>query len=134
MDIKAYIESGILELYVAGSLSVKENEDVYALMQEHPEILQEVLEIEAAIIKLTASTSQRGNAHIFENVKKALGLGGNDTKVISIAKTKYNWITYTGWAASIVFAAGLLWTVNQNNQYNLIFKLQKHNNLYLKHK
>ena len=28
MDIKAYIESGILELYVAGQLSEKENQDV----------------------------------------------------------------------------------------------------------
>ena len=51
MDIKAYIESGILELYVAGTLSEKENEEVYVLMQQHHEILQEVLEIEAAVIK-----------------------------------------------------------------------------------
>jgi len=116
MDIKAYIESGILELYVAGTLSEKENEQVYALMQKHPEVLQEVLEIEAAIIKLTTATSQSNNEHILQKVKETLGLGGNDTKVISIAKPKYNWVTYAGWAASIVFAAGLLWTVNQNNQ------------------
>mgnify|MGYP003654055692 FL=1 len=116
MDINAYIESGILELYVAGSLSEKENEEVYALMQEHPEILQEVLEIEAAIIKLTASTSQRSNGHILQNVMKALGFEDNDIKVVSLVKPKYNWITYTGWAASIFLAAGLLWTVNQNKQ------------------
>lgn len=117
MDIKAYIESGILELYVAGTLSEKENEDVYALMQKHPEVLQEVLEIEAAIVKLTASTSQRDHDHILQHIKKSLGFNEEDTKVISIAKQpKYNWITYTGWAASILLAAGLLWTVNQNNQ------------------
>ncbi|SFD21214.1 anti-sigma factor [Algibacter pectinivorans] len=117
MDIKAYIESGILELYVAGTLSEKENEEVYALMQKHPEVLQEVLEIEAAIVKLTASTSQRDSDHILQRIKQTLGFDGNkDTKVVSIAKPKYNWITYTGWAASIVLAAGLLWTVNQNKQ------------------
>ena len=116
MDIKAYIETGILELYVAGSLSDKENEEVSVLMQKHPEILQEVLEIETAIIKLTAATSQSNNDHIFQQVKQSLGLNGDDPKVISISKPKYNWITYTGWAASIVLAAGLLWTVNQNNQ------------------
>ncbi|MEW4925588.1 anti-sigma factor [Algibacter sp. 2305UL17-15] len=116
MDIKAYIASGILELYVAGSLSEKENEEIYVLMQQHPEILQEVLEIETAIIKLTAATSQRNNDHILQNVKKALGLNGDDTKVISITKPKYNWITYAGWAASIVLGVGLLWTVNQNKQ------------------
>ncbi|WP_298338457.1 anti-sigma factor [uncultured Algibacter sp.] len=116
MDIKAYIESGILELYVAGTLSEKENEEVYALMQKHPEILQEVLEIEAAIVKLTASTSQRDNNHILKHIKQSLGFKDDDAKVISIAKSKYNWVTYAGWAASIVLGVGLLWTVNQNKQ------------------
>jgi len=113
MDINAYIESGILELYVAGSLSEKENQDVYVLMQQHPEILQEVLEIEAAVIKLTAATAPKNKNLILNNIKNALGFKeNNETKVISI--TKFNWITYTGWAASIVLAAGLLWTINEN--------------------
>ncbi|MDD7887062.1 anti-sigma factor [Flavivirga sp. 57AJ16] len=117
MDIKAYIESGILELYVAGTLSKKENKEVYNLMQQHPEILQEVLEIESAIIKLTASASQLKNNDSLQNIKQALGFNINDgSKVISITKPKYNWLTYSGWAASIILALGLLWTINQNNQ------------------
>lgn len=116
MDINAYLESGILELYVAGTLSEKENEEVYKLMQQYPEILQEVLEIESAVVKLTASTSQRDNNHILQRIKQTLGFGNNDAKVISIAKPKYNWLTYTGWAASVVLAAGLFWTMNQNKQ------------------
>lgn len=116
MDINAYIESGILELYVAGALSEKENKEVYALMQQHPEILQEVLDIEAAVIKLTASTSQRDNNHILQHIKQTLGFGSDNSKVISIAKPKYNWLTYTGWAASIILAVGLFWTMNQNKQ------------------
>ncbi|MFV9550284.1 anti-sigma factor [Algibacter sp. PT7-4] len=125
MDIKTYIESGILELYVAGTLSEKENEEVYTLMQKHPEILQEVLEIEAAIVKLTASTSQRDNNHILQRIKHVLGFNNNDTKVVSIAKPKYNWITYTGWAASIILAAGLLWTTNQNNELQSEIQISK---------
>ncbi len=117
MDIKAYIESGILELYVAGVLSEKENKEVYALMLQHPEILKEVLDIEAAIIKLTAATSQKTTKNTFEAIKQNLGFNNtNGTKVISIVKPKYNWITYTGWAASIVLAVGLFWTSQQNNQ------------------
>lgn len=117
MNINAYIESGILELYVAGTLSEKENMEVYALMQQHPEILQEILEIEAAVIKLTASTSQRNNSHILQRVKQVLGFNDyDDTKVISITKPKYNWLTYSGWAASIVLAVGLFWATNQNKQ------------------
>ncbi|MBC3759407.1 anti-sigma factor [Hyunsoonleella sp. SJ7] len=116
MDINEYIASGILELYVAGSLSEKENEEVYNLMQQHPEILQEVLEIEAAVVKLTSATSQRTNAHILKQVKKELGLADEGTKIITLTKHKYNWVTYTGWAASILLASGLLWTIYQNNQ------------------
>ncbi len=116
MNINAFIESGVLELYVAGTLSEKENKEVYDLILKHPEILQEVLEIEAAIITLTASTSQKNNAHILKAIKQKLGFDANETKVISIAKPKYNWFTYTGWAASLILAAGLLWTTNQNKQ------------------
>jgi len=125
MDINAYITSGILELYVAGTLSEEENAEVYALMQKHPEILQEVLEIEAAVVKLTASTSQRNKSHILENVKNELGFEANNTKVVSLVKPKYNWVTYTGWAASIVLAFGLLWTVNQNKQLQSDIKVAK---------
>ncbi|MBU2951361.1 anti-sigma factor [Tamlana agarivorans] len=116
MDINTYIASGILELYVAGALSEQENEEIHKLLQKHPELLQEVLEIEAAIMKLTASTSQRSNNHIYNIIKQRLGFNSGDSKVISIVKPKYNWITYTGWAASIIIGAGLLWTLNQNKQ------------------
>ncbi len=116
MDINAYIESGILELYVAGTLSDKENKEVYDLMLKHPEILQEVLEIEAAIIKLTASTSQQNNVHILQLIKDKLKFNASDTKVVQMTKPKNNWFTYTGWAAAIILGAGLLWTTNQNKQ------------------
>lgn len=126
MDINAYITSGILELYVAGVLSEKENEEVYELMQKHPEVLQEVLEIEAAVVKLTAATSQRTNTHILDIVKQELKLNENTkTKVVSINKPKYNWITYTGWAASILLAAGLFWTLNQNKKLENDMRITK---------
>jgi len=34
MDIKDYIDSGILELYVAGALSEKESQAVYVMTQQ----------------------------------------------------------------------------------------------------
>lgn len=116
MDIKAYIESGILELYVAGALSEKENKEVLAFMQQHPEILKEVLDIEAVIIKLTAAVSSNTNENTFQSIKQYLGFNDSETKVISMPKPRYDWITYSGWAASIVLAVGILWTVSQNNQ------------------
>lgn len=112
MDINAYIESGILELYVAGQLSEKENQEVYELMQQHPEILQEVLEIEAAVVKLTAAVSP--HAIDFESFKGKLG--NTETKVVDLKPQKPNWISYTGWAASILLAGGLLWTMNNKSE------------------
>ena len=112
MDIKAYIASGILELYVAGKLSEKENQEIYELMQQHPEILQEVLEIEAAVVKLTGAASP--HAIDFESFKGKLDTTG--TKVIDLKPRKPNWISYTGWAASIILAGGLLWTLNNKTK------------------
>ncbi|GAA4291815.1 anti-sigma factor [Aestuariibaculum suncheonense] len=124
MDIQAYIESGILELYVAGALSEKENKEVYNLMLQYPEILQEVLEIEAAIIKLTASVSPvKHNDKILQAVKAHLGLTGTNSNVIPMPK--YNWVTYTGWAASVLLAIGLFWTTTQNNQLKTDIQIVK---------
>ncbi|SHH40655.1 anti-sigma factor [Winogradskyella jejuensis] len=110
MDIKAYIESGILELYVAGQLSEKENQEVYELMQQHPELLKEVLEIEASIVKLTAATSP--NSVKFDAFKDKI----TDAKVIQLNPKKTDWVTYSGWAASIILAGGLIWTLNNNTE------------------
>ena len=112
MDTKAYIESGILELYVAGQLSEKENQEVYELLQQHPELLLEVLDIEAAVVKLMAAVSPR--IKDFDSFKGKLD--STDTKVVELKPRKQNWISYTGWAASIVLVGGLLWTLNNNKQ------------------
>lgn len=112
MDIKAYIESGNLELYVAGLLSEKENQEVYELLQQYPELLQEVLEIESAIIKLTAAVSP--HAINFDSFKGRLHK--TETKVVDLKPQKPNWISYTGWAASILLAGGLLWTLNNKSE------------------
>ncbi|TMM31079.1 anti-sigma factor [Polaribacter aestuariivivens] len=114
MDIKKYITSGILELYVAGSLSEKENEEVHAAIQQNPELLTEVLSIENAIVKLTAAASKTDSTYLFTTIKKKVD--GDVTKVVSISKPKNNWIQYTGWAASILIGSALVWSISQNNK------------------
>lgn len=116
MDIKAYIDSGILELYVAGALSEKESQEVYALLLKHPELFTEVQNIETAIVKLTAATSPSDSKVAFTSIKEKLNLGQNDIKVIPIGKAKTNYFSYMGWAASVILAVGLFWLFNQNNE------------------
>ena len=93
MDIKAYIDSGILELYVTGQLSEQENQEVYERMQEHPEILKEVLEIEAALIKLGASISPGVRDSTIQLIKNQLEFTSDTTKVVQLPKSRTNWFT-----------------------------------------
>ena len=115
MDIKEYIESGILELYVAGALSEKENQEVYDVMQQYPEVKAEVEEIEKAIRVLTKSMLPTTISSSFESIRRIISKdeGG---KVVPLSKGRTNWAAYTGWAASVILAVGLFWMFNQNNE------------------
>lgn len=50
-EAKAYIESGILELYVLGGLSEQEQHEVLAMAAKYPEVKQEIAAIELATEK-----------------------------------------------------------------------------------
>ena len=128
MDIKAYIESGILELYVAGLLSDKENQDVYDLLQHYPELLQEVKEIESSVVKLTAAVSP--SAKGFEAIKTQINTA-DTSKVVTLQPKRTNWISYAGWAASIVLAIGLFWTLNQKTDLEQQLQTADTENRYL---
>ncbi|MDY7395270.1 anti-sigma factor [Aureibaculum sp. 2210JD6-5] len=122
MEIKEYIASGILELYVAGVLSEQENREVFAMVQKHPEVAKEVAEIEAAILKLTEATAPVSTS-TFQKIKNNLGLSNtNETKVIPLKQKSTNWLSYTGWAAAILLTGGLIWTMVQNNELNTQLK------------
>ncbi|QLG43999.1 anti-sigma factor [Costertonia aggregata] len=114
MDSKTYIASGILELYVAGTLSDKENLEVYEYAQKHPEILKEIEAIEASILKLSEKASP-GLPHGFDIVKDKIALE-EETKVVPLKKKDINWSWYVGWAASVLLAVGLFWMYMQNQE------------------
>ncbi|NAS32072.1 anti-sigma factor [Flavobacteriaceae bacterium R38] len=131
MNVKEYIESGILELYVAGALSPKENEEVYEATQKYPEIKNEVEEIEKALGVLSTSIMPVDIPIPFDVIKKKIEEQGETAKVIPLEAKKTNWIAYTGWAASIILAAGLFWMVNQNNELSSDIKSQTLKNAVL---
>ena len=132
MDIKKYIASGILELYVAGSLSEKENQEVYEAMQKYPEIKSEVEAIEKAIIALTSSVAPKGRLLVFNDIKNKLNLG----KVINLDQNseKSNWFKYAGWAASIALLVGSLWMYNQNIELKNAIEVANNKNVDLEEK
>ena len=116
MDVNKYITSGILELYVAGTLSEEENLEVARNAEQYPEIKEEILAIEAAILALSkASAPVRSGSKGFNDIMRRIAQL-SDSKVITMTDSKTNWFTYVGWAASILLAVGMLWMYNQNTQ------------------
>ncbi|WP_028890973.1 anti-sigma factor domain-containing protein [Tenacibaculum sp. 47A_GOM-205m] len=115
MATNKHIESGILELYIAGALSEKENEQVYRLIIEHPEILEEVKEIEKSISTLISNVAPKNTKSFFKDILiKILQEKEDSKKVIAIKTSKKKWITYTGWAASFIIGSTLIISLNKN--------------------
>lgn len=69
MNIKEYIESGILELYVAGMLSPEENREVDLMAKQHPEINSEIENIINAVNVYNASQVTPPPANTLDNIK-----------------------------------------------------------------
>lgn len=113
MENKEYIESGILELYVYGLLSESENDEVAAMSNKNPEVKAEILSIEKAIINLSSSFSPFISHSQFEKIKAKLEL--KHGKVVDL-KTRSNWPSYIGWAASIVLLIGIGYQYSKLNE------------------
>ena len=112
MDVQKYIASGILELYVAGILSDKENLEIANYSKEYPEILKEIEAIEASILELSKKASP-GLKYSFKSIMDRMN---KDIKVIAIDKRRSPILSYVGWAASVLLAIGLFWMYQENEQ------------------
>ena len=117
MEVDNYIASGILELYVAGLLTEEENLEVHKNANEYTEIRNEISAIEDAILKLTQAVAPKFNTRKgFDDVMVRIG-ERKDTKVVQMPKDDGPSLkNYIGWAAAILFGAGLLWFYVQNDQ------------------
>ena len=114
MDVEKYIASGILEQYVAGTLSEEENLEVQHYAIEYAEVQREIESIEKAILEVTKAVSPGFSVDGFDAIKKEL----NDVIPFepNIQRKATPWTNYLGWAASLLLAAGLLWVYLENDQ------------------
>lgn len=115
MNIEEYIASGILELYVAGVLPEKEMQEVYHHAIKDQKIHNEIEKIENAIVKLTKTVAPKRTTVLFDDIKRQISKDNNKIEVIPITKSKNNWFTYSGWAASLLLLVGLAYFLNKNN-------------------
>ncbi len=113
MDIQEYISSGILELYVYGALTEEESKEVTRILREHPEVKKEVEEIENALQQLAFSTAPYNPEATLAVLKQKL----SDKGVRRLeTKRRTPWVSYIGWAASLLLFAGLFFLIQDNNQ------------------
>lgn len=100
MDIKDYIESGILELYVYGLLDEAQNKEVLDMSKKHKEIENEIIAIEKSILSLSSSFSPFLSVQNFEKIKAELEIKHNKIIELKSTSSRYN---YVGWAAAALF-------------------------------
>jgi anti-sigma-K factor RskA len=71
-EIRAYIESGVLELYVLGDISAEEKLQVEAMAQKHPAVQAELSEIEKAMEMYTDVQSVEPSPQLRDRVLNSL--------------------------------------------------------------
>jgi hypothetical protein len=127
MDVQKYIASGILELYIAGILSEKENLEIANYAKEYPEIQKEIEAIEASVLELSKKASPGFN-YSFASLMNRIQ---DEVKVVSIREKRSPITAYIGWAASILLAIGLFWMYQQNQELKSDIQVVEQQNIDL---
>ncbi len=86
MDVQAYIESGVLELYVSGALTEQEMREVERMAHQYPVIKQELDEIENSFFEMANNlhTGPRASLkdELLKNVKMSV-TGSTQKNIVS---------------------------------------------------
>lgn len=75
MNIREYIESGILELYVAGSLPEDQKREVEQLAVQYPEVRKEITAIEEAFELYAHAHAKKPSGQVLENILSKIESG-----------------------------------------------------------
>jgi len=128
MKEEEIIASGLLELYITGSLSKDESLEVEMALERFPSLKKELEAIEDSLMKLSETTSGEIAPSTWDAITRLT------YKVRSIDKTPRtrNWNSLMGWAASLLFFSGLVWMLIQNNELKSDLRTKNTQNIVLK--
>jgi len=82
--VKAYIESGILELYVLGQLSATECNEVEEMASQYPEVKAEILAIELAMETYALQNAIEPSSKVEEKLFSKLVIKETEPKIIPL--------------------------------------------------
>ncbi len=122
MDVKAYIESGVLEQYVLGALNESERRDVERYAASYPAIRQELDQIEQAMETYALMHGKTPPAGTLERILSKIDAGnmatnsGNGTSTVP-AQRGFSWTKFLAVGMTIKFIltlSGLLYVFFRN--------------------
>lgn len=91
MNIKEYISSGILELYVANQLTAEERAEVEAMILAHSEVKQEVFEIENAVERYSQVSAINPPPELKAKILDTLPPKNVSTEINNNSEPKLKW-------------------------------------------
>lgn len=118
MDIKQYIESGVLELYVLGRLTESEAQEVENKAAQHPEVAAEISDIEQTLEEAAQATAPPVNPEILERTLRDIRDGDSGSTNAPPASDTAGFKGWLPWlfALTALLASGLLWNSNRISQ------------------
>lgn len=118
-DLKTYLESGILELYVLGDLSSEEIREVENTLAQHPEVNAELEAIENALQAYALSNAIQPSEGVRKRVLNLMeASGSNETSVLSMHKPGIasNFYKYAFAASVALLLVSVILLINLNNR------------------
>src|SRR4051812_32334566 len=73
MQVSEYISSGILELYVMGSLSAEESREVETMAAQHPEVAVELAAVQQTLADYAGTYERNPHPSVRSQVMQAVG-------------------------------------------------------------
>lgn len=118
MDIKKYIATGILELYVLDMLADTEKKEVERYLVQYPELREEVTKIERALEIYSEGHKLKADPNLEQNILKRLdGVAQEDLSDRLHKKGERSGILVGLLGLLLLFAlAGLFWLFYQKNR------------------
>lgn len=128
IDVKQYIESGIIEEYALGNLSKQEQAELECLSSTYPEIAAELNETLISLTIFAEIGATTPDPKMREQIWESLNFGNESANVIQFVNTdktvKSNagkpsqWNYAVAAVLAVVAIATTFWAINTNNELN----------------
>lgn len=101
MNLKTYIESGVLELYVLDLLTEPEKVNVERMLAAYPELSNELDKIQLSMEEQAVATAVQAPQHLkklvldsIDNLQKEKVMDQNDLPLINKFSVHHNWLNF----------------------------------------